>query len=272
MGFMYFTRELYDIGPTPAGPLAQWHYHPYETPRCAIKGLWTVARPDDNGVCAEGIPVDRTPEMFHVWFVDHPLGRFTEMNIVPETWEDSPFDSALLHPITVHFVIALFVVAVLLDLAALMTGRREYHRVAWVNLAVAAVAGVAAIFAGFTAELALKTTHEVHLTLDTHKLLGFASVGGILLLAAWRYALRGGFPQTGVIAYVTLSLAGLGAISGAGYYGGEMVYEHGAGVRAIDRFAREQYLTRVRHVYRQGPADTEHSGVQDAAIGGHSGH
>ena len=173
MGFMYFTRELYEVGPTPAGPLAQWHFHPYVTPRCAVKGLWTVGRPDGNGVCAEGIPVSRTPEMFHVWFVDHPLGRFTEMNIVPETWEENWFNAATLHPISVHFAIALFVIAVLLDLVAIVTGRREYHRVAWVNLALAAVATVAAVTAGMTAELALKPTHEAHQTLDTHKLLAF---------------------------------------------------------------------------------------------------
>ena len=84
MGFMFFTNKLLDRGPTPAGPLAQWHYHPYAEPRCAVQEIWTVSRPDARGRCAEGVPVSRTPEMFHVWFIDHPLGRFTEMNVVPE--------------------------------------------------------------------------------------------------------------------------------------------------------------------------------------------
>ena len=56
MGFMYFTRELNEVGPTPAGPLAQWHFHPYVTPRCAVKGLWTVGRPTAMASARKGLP------------------------------------------------------------------------------------------------------------------------------------------------------------------------------------------------------------------------
>jgi uncharacterized membrane protein len=250
MALMFFTRRLEDVGPTPAGALAQWHYHPYVSPRCAIEGLWTVAHAVENGECAEGVPVMRTPEMFHVWFIDHPLGTFTEMKIVPEYWQEEGFDFRGLHPIVVHFAIALFVIAVALDLLALATGRRDYHRASWLNLACAAVAAAAAVGTGMTAEVLLKPTHEAHQTLDVHRLLGFTSLGTILLLSAWRFVLRGDFPQRAAAAYVVLSLAGLGAIGGTGYYGGEMVYTHGAGVRAIDTFARERYWKQVRDVYR----------------------
>jgi uncharacterized membrane protein len=272
MGFMFFTRELAEVGPTPAGPLAQWHYHPYETPRCAIKGLWTVARPDEDGTCAEGIPVDRTPEMFHVWFIDHPLGRFSDMSIVPEYWQDDDVDPSRLHPIAVHFAIALFVTAVLLDLFAYVSGRRDYHRAAWINLVVAAVAALAAAGAGMTAELALKPTHETHQVLDTHKLFAFAAIAGILMLVTWRFALRGRFPHTGAVLYIVLSLAGLGAIGGAGYYGGEMVYEHGAGVRAFDRFARDQHFRRVRDVYLQQSGGAPDNGRVHIPAAAHTGH
>ena len=40
----------------------------------------------------EGEPVMRTPEMLHVWFIDHPLGRYTEMKIVPDIWQDDAFE------------------------------------------------------------------------------------------------------------------------------------------------------------------------------------
>jgi uncharacterized membrane protein len=256
MGFMFFTRTLEEKGPTPAGPIAQWHYHPYDEPRCAINGLWTVSKTDESGACEKGIPVNRTPEMFHVWFIDHPLGRFNDMNVVPPFGQEPGFSLGSLHPIAVHFAIALFVIAVLLDLAAVITSKRELHRVAWVNLALAAVAALAAVSTGMTAEVVLKPTHEAHQTLDVHKLLAFTSLGGILLLSMWRYALRGQFPgrRPAAALYVVLSLAGLGAITGAGYYGGEMVYGHGAGVRAIDQFTRDQYWKQVREVYRGQPA------------------
>jgi uncharacterized membrane protein len=246
VGFMFFTRALMDVGPTPAGPLAQWHYHPYERPRCAIEGLWTVGDPDANGQCAEGVPVTRTPEMFHVWFVDHPLGRFTEMNVVSEYWAEKQPDA---HPIVVHFAIALFVIAVFLDFAGLVTRRPGLHAAAWVNLVLGAIAAVAAVATGVTAELLLKPTHEAHQTLDLHKTLAFGSLGGILLLTAWRYALRGQLPRRGLSLYLAAGVASVAAIAGAGYYGGRMVYQHGAGVQALENFARERYWRQVREVY-----------------------
>jgi uncharacterized membrane protein len=255
MALMFFPRTLEEVGPTPGGPLAQWHYHPFEHSRCAVQGLWTVGNTDRNGQCAEGIPVMRSPEMLHVWFIDHPLGRFTEMKIVPEYWQDDAFDVKRLHPIAVHFAIGLFVMAVLIDLAAFATGKQQYHWVGWVNLAIAVVAAYAAVAAGMTAEANLRPTHEAHQVLDLHRRLGFASLGLIVLLAAWRFRLRGGFPRRGAAAlYIFVSLAGMGAISGAGYYGGEMVYEHGAGVRVIDRFTRERYWKLVNDVYRKSSA------------------
>lgn len=277
VGFMFFTRELNEVGPTPGGTLAQWHFHPYDTPRCAVRGLWTVSKPDANGACAEGIPVMRTPEMFHVWFMDHPLGRFTHMNLVPEYWDEGRFELGQMHPITVHFAIALFVIAVLLDIVAVVTKRSEYHRAAWINLALAAISTVAAVAVGMSAELALQPTHEAHVTLDTHRTLAFASLGGILLLAAWRYGLRGRFPQAGAALYIVLSLASVGAIGGAGYYGGEMVYGHGAGVRALNQFARSRYWDTVRQVYRQPSAGEMRASEIDERPGlvqptGHAGH
>jgi uncharacterized membrane protein len=271
MGFMFFTRSLEEVGPTPAGPLALWHYHPYDRPRCAVNGLWTVARVDANGNCAEGIPVNRTPEMFHVWFMDHPLGRFTEMDMVVAYGQENRFDPGRLHPVMVHFAIALFMIAVLLDVTAVVTSRRDFHRAAWLNLVVAAVAAVAAVASGMTAETGLKPTHAAHQTLDLHKLLAFASLGGILLLFAWRYVLRGQFPQRGVVLYLAVSLASAGAIGGAGYYGGEMVYRHGAGVRMIDLFSRDSYWKRVREVYRYAPAGVAEPGLPKSQPA-HAGH
>jgi hypothetical protein len=79
-----------------------------------------------------------------------------------------------------------------------------------------------------------------------------------------------------------VSLAGLLAISGAGYYGGELVYEHGAGVRALDRFARQRYFDQVREIYRRDPSLIMMGGEGSAPAAGslpataspvdHSGH
>ncbi len=250
MALMFFTRELEEVGPTPAGPLAQWHYHPYRYERCAIKGLWTVGNTDSNGECAEGIPVTRTPEMFHVWFIDHPLGRFTEMKIVPDYWQEEGFDIRLWHPILVHFALALFVVSVLLDGAGTVLRKPGWHAAGWINLVLAAVATVATIGLGMTAEVYLTPTAAAHETLDVHKLLAFTSLAIMLVLLVWRYQLHGRFPVRGAVLYLVVAFTGVAVIGGAGYFGGEMVYRHGAAVRAIDQFTRERYWEQVKQIYR----------------------
>lgn len=255
MALMFFTRTLEEKGPTPAGPIAQWHYHPYEYARCAVKGLWTVGNTDRDGKCAEGEPVTRTPEMFHVWFIDHPLGRFTEMKIVPEYWQEETFDWRLVHPVAVHFVIALFVVAVLFDILGFASGRETFHRAAWYNLVLAGLAAVAAVGFGMTAEVLLNINQAAHDTLDEHKRLAFVSLAAVLLLFAWRYDLRGRFPRRGGLLYLLLALTTCGLIGGTAWFGGEMVYRHGAAVRATDTFLRERYWRQVAEIYRQ-PAES----------------
>jgi uncharacterized membrane protein len=188
------------------------------------------------------------------------------MNVVPEYWQDDIFDPGTLHPISVHFAIALFLVAVLLDLVAVAVRRPHLHQVAYVNLGLALLATADAVVLGMSAEITLKPTHETHATLDLHKQLAFASLAGITILGLWRYALRGGFPANrGAAAiYVLVSLAGAAAIGGAGYYGGHMVYEQGAGVRAIDTFTRDRYWKLAREVYRQPIAGDE--GIADPPV------
>jgi uncharacterized membrane protein len=140
----------------------------------------------------------------------------------------------------------------------------QYHWPASIILTLALVAAMATVVAGMSAEVSLRVSHEVHQTLDVHKLLGFSGFGIVLLLCVWRLALGGQFPQRAAVLYCVLSLAGLGVVGGAGYYGGELVYNHGVGVRAIDTFTRETYWKRVQAVYRQAPAEVfEHSSHHD---------
>jgi uncharacterized membrane protein len=77
--------------------------------------------------------------------------------------------------------------------------------------------------------------------LDTHKLLAYSSLGGVLILGAWRLATAGRFPVRWGAAYLTAGVLAAGLMAGAGHRGAEMVFVHGAAVQAIDRFAMERY-------------------------------
>jgi uncharacterized membrane protein len=238
-GYMYYARSLDEKGPQPGGAITAWHLHDW-APRgyCAEQGLLVVARPDPPGTCASGTFVTRSGEMLHVFFIEHPLGPYADAMVFPDG--AGGLSVTHIHPIAVHFTIALVVVAVLLDLLGRATTSPTLHAVAFVNLLIAAVSGVVTIGAGMAAEVKLLITHDVHAVLDTHKLLGFWGFGGILLLTAWRLAARGQFPRFGPL-YLAAGLATAGAVLGAGYVGAQLVYDHGLAVQAIDRQALERY-------------------------------
>ena len=65
------------IGPQPGGPLTLWHYHVWSFRSCLLRGLLVVGLPDESGSCERGVPTHRSPEMLHIWLVDHPLGPFS---------------------------------------------------------------------------------------------------------------------------------------------------------------------------------------------------
>ena len=87
-GFMYLVSQRRDAGPQVGGPLTIWHYHVWSKPHCMREGLISEGVIGPKGGCAAGIPMNRSPEMLHVWFVDHPKGPFaTQMNLPREVIE-----------------------------------------------------------------------------------------------------------------------------------------------------------------------------------------
>jgi uncharacterized membrane protein len=239
MGFMFYGRTVDEEGPQPAGPLASWHFHPWG-PRgyCAENGVLVVSRPEGKGQCAQGVFVTRSAEMLHVWFVDHPLGPYADAMLFPD--DKSAWDITMLHPLAVHFSVALLLIAVVLDALGKILGKPALHSAAFINLVFAALFAIVTVGAGMAAEVRLMISHTTHQVLDTHKLLGFSTLGGVMLLLGWRIALRGAFPVKAAMLYLAAAITTAGLATGAGYFGSELVYVHGVGVKAIDRFALER--------------------------------
>lgn len=83
-GFMFYASTPQGRGPQPGGNLTIWHYHIWKQTMCMLQGLISVGIGDDVGTCSYGTPTHRSPEMLHVWLIDHPNGPFTtSMMIAP---------------------------------------------------------------------------------------------------------------------------------------------------------------------------------------------
>ena len=96
----------------------------------------------------------------------------------------------VIHPIVVHFVIAMALITVVFDLIGVFTGRRNLFEVSFWNLLVATVAIFVAIIFG-QIEAGLATPYGASRDiLNYHSTLGWSLAAILSLLTGWRYVAR----------------------------------------------------------------------------------
>lgn len=141
-----------------------------------------------------------------------------------------------LHPLVVHFPIALLFAAVAVDLTDLLMRERKPVRDAatWLYIAGAATA-VLAYFTGYTAAQAAEPTGELATLVDAHMDRAFVATWLFAFFASLRlamsYSLR---PRRALrVGAFAVALVGLAALVQTALHGARLVFEHGLGVRAV---------------------------------------
>jgi len=135
-----------------------------------------------------------------------------------------------LHPAIVHFPIALLIAAGGFYLAARFREQATFYRAAWL-LHVAGLAGsIAAVLTGRSAEGNLTLTSALEGLLENHQLLGYATAWLFALLAIWQYLRQGRGPVLEQWLFISAYFLALGVMAYGAWLGGQMVYQHGAGV------------------------------------------
>jgi uncharacterized membrane protein len=135
-----------------------------------------------------------------------------------------------IHPMAVHFPIALLSASVLFDLLS-QRWRQDDMRVASLYTLILGLAGaLVAVITGAVAEEAVEHSGVPEWVLEIHETLGFATFwvfAGLLGLRApeWLGWIRERRSLT-----VVLESAAVVVLFVASYYGGSLVYEFGAGV------------------------------------------
>ncbi|AGY59276.1 DUF2231 domain-containing protein [Gloeobacter kilaueensis] len=132
-----------------------------------------------------------------------------------------------IHPIIVHFVIAMIVFAVLCDLIAYFTGKRRLLEVSWWNMVVASVAiFFAIIFGQFEAALA-QPYEAVKPVLQTHTLIGWSLSAIVVAMTAWRGILRLRNPLKISPVYLGVGVLLVGLVSYQVLLGARLVWVYG---------------------------------------------
>lgn len=136
-----------------------------------------------------------------------------------------------IHPMVVHFTIAILYLAVLTEVIAFVRNDRFYERAGFILLGLGVLATVAAGVAGAISEHFDIMTPQVVAMLATHRTAG--ELTGVLFLIVWttRLITRYNWPDKRIPWYTLLmSLAGLALLTYVGSLGGSLVYNHGLGV------------------------------------------
>jgi uncharacterized membrane protein len=138
-----------------------------------------------------------------------------------------------LHPILVHFTIGLFVTSVIFDIIAHFTNKKALEHAGWWNLLFAAAFSVVTVASGLSAEDAVPEIGGAHELVELHETLGLITMGIIMAMVIWRSLNRGELPGKFRPVFLALGIAGLGTITTGGFFGGELVYSFGVGVKPV---------------------------------------
>jgi uncharacterized membrane protein len=141
-------------------------------------------------------------------------------------------DTTHIHPMIVHFPIALLIVGFVFDIISLFFKKDFFSWAGFTLLVLGAIGTIAALLSGnlagsgITEEGMLKQALEIHESAAelTIWLVSIAALFRIVIVYLKKYS--GALKALSMV----LFLASVLAIARTGYYGGELVFKHAAGV------------------------------------------
>ncbi len=132
-----------------------------------------------------------------------------------------------IHPIVVHFVIAMVLFAFVCDLISYFTKNPKLSEVGWWNLFFATISiFIAVIFGQVEAGLAEPYAAAVS-TLNLHTLLGWSLSGILAGITGWRYVIRSQNQPRLPTPYIVASVALVGLVIFQTYLGDLIVWVYG---------------------------------------------
>ncbi|MCM8812173.1 MAG: DUF2231 domain-containing protein [Candidatus Omnitrophica bacterium] len=134
-----------------------------------------------------------------------------------------------LHPVFVHFPVALLLTSCGIEAAALALKRSAWHRVSIWNLALGTIGAAAAVVTGRMAQETAKHTFEIHQVMSLHEKLGYVVLGLCSAVLAWRLLRKDRLKTAYRWLAWGLLLAACGVMVFSAHLGGRLVYEFGVG-------------------------------------------
>ncbi len=132
-----------------------------------------------------------------------------------------------LHPIVIHFVIAMVLFAVFCDVVGYFTKNSRLYEVSWWNLAFATVAIFIAVILG-QIEAGLAEPYAAAAdTMNLHTLIGWSLAVLLSGVTGWRYVIRLQEKPQLPVPYLVLSVVLVGVVFVQSYLGTLLVWVYG---------------------------------------------
>ncbi len=136
----------------------------------------------------------------------------------------------ILHPAIVHFPIALLIVSVVLDACGVGFRRASLTQAGFYTLILGSLGATAAVLTG--PEGSVKDAASLTI-LHRHELFAALIVFCCLILVGMRLGNVNGLYGSGAVGYLALGGVLIVCIALTGYFGGQLVYDHGVGVHQL---------------------------------------
>ncbi len=134
-----------------------------------------------------------------------------------------------LHPLVVHFPIALLTLAAFCEIFARISGRESLRTTAYWNLVFGALFTAAAVATGLVAENQIPTAGAVHEVVESHESSAFFTLTLFAIIFLWRVVRGGEFYKKFSIIFLCATIIAWISLAATSYLGGELVYKYGVG-------------------------------------------
>jgi uncharacterized membrane protein len=170
------------------------------------------------------------------------------------------YDAPRWHALINDFPAALLVAAVFFDLAA-AAGKRESLKwaAAW-TLWAGVLGGWAAVVSGKLAEKAIEHGEAIHELMEQHERRALVTMSIFTVILAWKLYRRFALPSMEEWASRVLSVVGVVGICYVGAAGGQLAFEHAAGV-STKTLQTEIENREAGHQHEPGEADDHDHGT-----------
>jgi len=137
-----------------------------------------------------------------------------------------------IHPVFVHFPIALFPIALFFYFIGIIQKRKDFLLAGQICLGFGMAGTILSVLTGYWAQESFPHGETIHRMMGTHRVLGFVILALAVGLMLWSFLKREGMPKASPFFLVLIGLTTLLTLQNADL-GSRMVFVEGAAVKAV---------------------------------------